>query len=158
MSTLTQADLKVGEAAPDFTLPSTSGDKVTLSSYRGKNNVLLAFFPLAFTPVCTSEFCSFWEDHSRFEENGTKVFGVSVDHTASQKAFQDKAGFRTDLLSDFRRDVARQYGVLLDDTFFTKRAYFLIDKQGKLAWQWVESELGHRRENTELLDQIRKLS
>jgi peroxiredoxin len=158
MTTLTQPELKVGEMAPDFTLPSTSGEKVTLSAFRGKNNVLLAFFPLAFTPVCTSEFCSFWEDHSRFEENGTKVLGVSVDHTASQKAFQEKAGFKTDLLSDFRREVARSYGVLLEDTYFTKRAYFLVDKQGKLAWQWIEAQLGHRRENDEILDQIRKLS
>lgn len=158
MTTLTQTDPKVGELAPDFTLPSTSGEKVTLSSFRGQSNVLLAFFPLAFTAVCTSELCSFWEDHTRFEENGTKVFGVSVDHTASQKAFQDKAGFRTDLLSDFKREVARQYGVLIEDSFFSQRAYFLVDKQGKLAWKWVEAELGHRRENVELLDQIRKLA
>lgn len=158
MSTLTQTELKVGEMAPDFTLPSTSGEKVTLASFRGKNNVLLAFFPLAFTPVCTSEFCSFWEEHSRFEENGTVVFGLSVDHTASQKAFQEKANFKTELLSDFRRDVARAYGVLLEDKYFTQRAYFLVDKQGKLAWKWVEAELGHRRENAELLDHIRKLS
>lgn len=149
--------LAVGDMAPDFTTDSTAGS-VTLSAFRGSRSVLLAFFPLAFTPVCTSELCSFWEDHTRFEENGTKVFGVSVDHTASQKAFQEKAGFRTDLLSDFKRDVARLYGVLIDESFFTRRAYFLVDKQGNLAWKWVEAELGHRRENTELLDQIRKLS
>jgi len=157
MTTMTQPELKVGEMAPDFTLPGTSGEKVTLSSFRGKNHVLLAFFPLAFTPVCTSEFCSFWEDHSRFEENGTKVFGLSVDHTASQKAFQEKAAFKTDLLSDFRHYVARSFVVLLEETFFTRRAYFLVDKQGQLAWQWIEAQLGHRRENDELLDQIRKL-
>ena len=87
-----------------------------------------------------------------------KGFGVSVDHTASQKAFQEKAGFKTELLSDFKREVSRQYGVLLEDQFFSKRAYFLVDKQGKLAWKWVEAELGHRRENAELLAQIEKLA
>ena len=76
----------------------------------------------------------------------------------TQKAFREKADFQTDLLSDFKREVSRLYGILLEDTFFSKRAYFLVDKQGKLAWKWVEAELGHRRENAELLEQIRKLS
>lgn len=158
METMTQSEPKVGEIAPDFTLPSTAGEKVTLSSFRGNQNVLLAWFPLAFTSVCTTEFCAFGEDFAQFAQAGTKVFGVSVDHTASQKAFQEKAGFPTDLLSDFKREVSRQYGVLLEDTFFSKRAYFLVDQQGKLAWKWIEAELGHRRENAELLDQIRKLA
>lgn len=158
METMTQSEPNVSELAPDFTLPSTAGEKVTLSSFRGKQNVLLAWFPLAFTSVCTTELCAFGEDFAQFEQAGTKVFGVSVDHTASQKAFQEKAGFATDLLSDFKREVSRQYGVLLEDTFFSKRAYFLVDQQGKLAWKWIEAELGHRRENAELLDQIRKLA
>lgn len=158
MTTMTQSEPKVGELAPDFTLPSTAGEKVTLSSFRGQKNVLLAWFPLAFTAVCTTELCAFTEDFAQFESAGTKVFGVSVDHTASQKAFQEKAKITTDLLSDFKREVSRQYGVLLEDTNFSKRAYFLVDKQGNLAWKWVEAELGHRRENAELLDQIRKLA
>jgi peroxiredoxin len=157
MSTVTHAEPQIGETAPDFTLPSTAGGTVTLSSLAGQKNVLLAFFPLAFTSVCTTELCSFWEDVSQFEENDTKVFGVSVDHTASQKAFQEKAGFKTDLLSDFKRTVSRQYGVLIEDSFFSKRAYFLIGKDGKLAWKHVEAALGDRRENAELLDQIRRL-
>jgi peroxiredoxin len=158
MTTMTQSEPKVGELAPDFTLPSTSGEKVTLSSFRGQKNVLLAWFPLAFTAVCTTELCAFTEDFAQFENADTKVFGVSVDHTASQKAFQEKAHITTDLLSDFKREVSRQYGVLLEDTNFSKRAYFLVDKQGKLAWKWIEAELGHRRENAELLEQIRKLA
>jgi peroxiredoxin len=158
MTTMTQSEPKVGELAPDFTLPSTSGEKVTLSSFRGQKNVLLAWFPLAFTAVCTTELCAFTEDFAQFESADTKVFGVSVDHTASQKAFQEKAHITTDLLSDFKREVSRQYGVLLEDTNFSKRAYFLVDKQGKLAWKWIEAELGHRRENAELLEQIRKLA
>jgi len=158
MTTMTQSEPKVGELAPDFTLPSTSGEKVTLSSFRGQKNVLLAWFPLAFTAVCTTELCAFTEDFAQFESADTKVFGVSVDHTASQKAFQEKSHITTDLLSDFKREVSRQYGVLLEDTNFSKRAYFLVDKQGKLSWKWIEAELGHRRENAELLEQIRKLA
>ena len=158
MTTMTQEEPRVGELAPDFTLPSTSGSRVTLSSFQGNMNVLLAFFPLAFTSVCTTELCAFGEEVAQFEGKGTKVLGISVDHTASQKAFQEKAGFATELLSDFKREVSRQYGVLLEDQFFSKRAYFLIDKQGKLAWKWVEAELGHRRENAELLAQIEKLA
>jgi len=158
MTTMIQSEPTVGELAPDFTLPSTSGEKVTLSAFRGQKNVLLAWFPLAFTSVCTTELCAFSEDFAQFESADTKVFGVSVDHTASQKAFREKADFQTDLLSDFKREISRLYGVLLEDTFFSKRAYFLVDKQGKLAWKWVEDQLGHRRENAELLEQIRKLS
>ena len=158
MSTATRSEPKVGELAPDFTLPSTSGEKVTLSSFRGRQNVLLAWFPLAFTSVCTNEMCSFWEDDAKFADAGTKVFGVSVDHTASQRAFQEKAGFKTDVLSDFKREVSRLYGVLIEDSNFSKRAYFLIDRDGRLAWKWIEAELGHRRENVELLEQIRTLA
>jgi peroxiredoxin len=157
MTTLLNREPEIGSSAPDFTLPSTAGMPVTLSSFAGKSNVLLAFFPLAFTGVCTAELCSFWEDIAQFEENGTKVFGVSVDHTASQKAFQAKAGFETELLSDFKRDVSRAYGVLIEESFFSRRAYFLVDRHGILRWKHVESELGHKRENAELLAAIRAL-
>ena len=155
MNSLAQAEPELGSIAPDFTLPSTAGGKVTLSSFRGTKGVLLAFFPLAFTSVCTAELCAFWDDVSRFEQNDTRVFGVSVDHTASQKAFQEKEGFRTELLSDFRREVSQAYGVLIEEAYFSKRAYFFIDKQGVLRWKHVEAQLGDRRENDDLLDAIR---
>ena len=159
MSTQTiQAEPAVGAPAPDFTLPSTAGGAVTLSALRGETNVLLAFFPLAFTSVCTSELCAFSDDLSKFESAHTRVFGLSVDFIPSQKAFQEKLGFTTELLSDAAtREVSRRYGVLLEDKGFSKRAYFLVDREGVLRWKWVEAELGQRRENEELLAQIAKL-
>ncbi len=150
-------EIAVGEKAPDFTLSSTAGGKVTLSSFAGTSNVMLAFFPLAFTRVCTGELCAFWDDIDKFEHAGTKVFGISVDATPSQKAFQEQAGFRTELLSDFLRDVSRAYGVLLEDEGFSKRAYFLVDKGGVVRWKHVEAALADRRENDEILAAIRSL-
>ena len=73
----------IGQPAPDFTLPSTSGKDVMLSSFRGRENVLVAFFPLAFTGVCTAEMCAFSEDYSKFEKAGTRVLPVSVDAVPS---------------------------------------------------------------------------
>jgi len=146
----------VGALAPDFTVPSTSGSNVTLSALRG-SNVLLAFFPLAFTGTCTAEMCAFSEDFSRFRTNDTIVLPISVDSVPSLKEFKAKEKMTIDLLSDFKRDVSRAYGTLLEDRFFSKRAYVLVDKKGVVRWAHEEAELGHRRDNDELLAQIGKL-
>jgi peroxiredoxin (alkyl hydroperoxide reductase subunit C) len=147
----------IGQPAPDFTLPSTAGKDVTLSSFRGKENVLVAFFPLAFTGVCTAEMCAFSEDYSTFQGTGTVVLPISVDAVPSLKAFKEKERMSVDLLSDFFRKASRDYGVLLEDKGFAQRSYFLVDKRGVLRWSHVEAENGHRREDGELLEQIRKL-
>ncbi len=86
------AELGPGDTAPDFTLPSTSGSKVTLSSFRETTTVLLAFFPLAFTRVCTAELCDFSEDFSKFKDAGATVFGISVDSIPTLKEFKAKDG------------------------------------------------------------------
>ena len=146
----------VGQAAPDFTLPSTGGD-VSLASFKGKTNVLLAFFPAAFTSVCTAELCAFTDDFDRFADSGTTVLPISVDAVASLKEFKAKYGMKVDLLSDFKRQVTRAYGTLNEDEFRSRRAYVLIDKQGNVRWTHVEAQLGHRREDAELLQQIAAL-
>ena len=125
-----------------------------MSSFRGTSNVLLAFFPLAFTSTCTAELCAFSEDFDRFATAATKVLPFSVDSVPTLKEFKAKYGMKVDLLSDFKREVSRAYDVLLEDKFFAKRAYFLIDRQGVLRWQHVEAELGHRRDDDDLLRQI----
>ena len=143
----------VGAPAPDFTLPSTGGGEVTLSRLRGKP-VLLAFFPLAFTRVCTAELCDFSKELPSFTTQDALVLGISVDSVPTLKAFQAKEGIAVDLLSDFRREVSRAYGVLLEEKFHSKRAYFLVDASGVLRWSHVEAELGHKRDNAELLRQL----
>ncbi len=149
--------LRVGEPAPDFTLPSTAGVDVTLSGFRGRQNVLLAFFPLAFTSTCTAEVCAFSEDYDRFATGDTVVLPISVDSTATLKEFKARLQVRHDMLSDFKRTVSRLYDVLLEDRFYSARAYFLVDKQGTLRWMHIEARLGDRRDDAELLRVIAAL-
>ena len=146
----------VGAPAPDFTLPSTSGQPVSLSGLRGKN-VQLAVLPLAFTSTCTAELCSFSEDYAKFQGADTVVLPISVDSVPTLKEFKAKERMSLDLLSDFKREVSRKYGTLLEEQFFSKRAYVLIDKAGLVRWTHEERELGHRRENGELLAQLAAL-
>ncbi len=146
----------VGSPAPDFTLPSTSGSEVTLSKLRGKN-VLLAFFPLAFTSVCTTEMCAFNEDYDRFRSANTEVLPISVDSIPTLREFRAKERMSVDLLSDFKREVSRRYGTLLEDKFFSNRAYVLIDREGVVRWAFAEQTPSTRRENGEILQQLNAL-
>jgi peroxiredoxin len=146
-----------GDRAPDFTLPSTSGKDVTLSALLKEGNVLLAFFPLAFTSTCTTELCAFTEDVDQFKTSNVTVLPISVDSTASLREFKAKYQMSSDLASDFKREVSRRYGILLEDRFYSARAYFLIDRQGIVRWSHVEANPSHRRENSEILARINEL-
>lgn len=150
--------INVGDQAPDFTLDSTSGEKVTLSSFRGKKNVLVAFYPLDFTPVCTNENCAFTSDYSVFEQEDTEVLPISVDSIPTHKEFRAKYQMSHHLLSDFMRQASSAFGVLIPERNFTQRAYFLIDKEGVVRWKHVEAELGHSRSNEELLAEIKRVN
>jgi peroxiredoxin len=147
----------VGTEAPDFTLRSSAKQDVTLSSYRGKQPVLLAFFPLAFTSTCTKEFCAMRDEYYAFESRGVAIIPISVDSPDTLREYRDKLGITVEMLSDFRREVSARYGVLLMDRYYANRAYFLIDKDGIIRWAHVEDAPGHRRENAEILEQIAKL-
>ena len=147
----------VGQAAPDFTLKSTSGENITLSSLRGKP-VLIAFFPLAFTSTCTAELCEMRDDHDQFQTRGVTTLPISVDSVDSLKEYKAKYGMHTDLLSDFKREVSRKYGVLNEERFFSNRAYFLIDRDGVVRWALVEEHPGLRRTDAEILAQVDKLT
>ena len=147
----------VGSPAPDFTLPSTAGSAVSLSALRGKN-VLLAFFPLAFTSTCTKELCDMRDDWDQFATADTVVVPISVDSTPTLKEYKNKYSMRSDFLSDFKRVVARLYGVLLEERFYSNRAYFLIDRTGTIRWVHVEANPSEKRSNADLLEQIRTLA
>ncbi|HEU5170383.1 MAG TPA: redoxin domain-containing protein [Gemmatimonadales bacterium] len=147
---------QVGSPAPDFTLPSTAGTEVTLSALRGRS-VLLAFFPLAFTKVCTRELREFTEDYGQYRGAGTEVLPISVDSIPTLKEFKAKERIGVDLLSDFKREASRRYGILLD-TFFSARAYFLVDRDGVVRWSFVEETPGTKRDTAELLEQIRRVA
>lgn len=148
---------EVGSAAPDFTLPSTAGTDVTLSKLRGRP-VLLAFYPLAFTSTCTSELSAFTDDFAQFEATGAVVLPISVDSVPTLKEFKAKERIGLELLSDFKREVSRRYGTLIEERFYSNRAYILIDRDGIVRWTYAEETPSTRRENAELLAQLRKLA
>jgi peroxiredoxin len=145
-----------GSIAPDFTLPSTAGQTVTLSALRGKN-VLLAFYPLAFTSTCTAELCAMSEDYAQFQRGNTVVLPISVDSVPTLKEFKAKERIGVELLSDFKRDVSRRYGILNEEKFYSNRGYVLIDGSGTVRWSHQEANNGERRENSELLAELAKL-
>ena len=143
----------IGSPAPDFSLPSTAGGEVALSSFRGKK-VLIAFFPLAFTSTCTSELCAITTDYSQFVDANTVVLPISVDSIPTLKEYKAKERLVVDLLSDFKREVSKKYGVLNEERYFSNRSYFVVDANGILRWAFVEEQNGKRRENAELLSQL----
>jgi len=157
-STELQNSPQVGDVAPDFSAASTSGKEISLASFRDKRNVLLAFFPLAFTGTCTKELVCFSEDFDQFAGKGVEILPISVDSVPTLREFKQTLQMKTDLLSDFKRDISRAYGVLNEDRFYSNRAYFLVDKSGIVVWRHVESNNSERRENSELLAAMRLLS
>lgn len=149
--------IAVGAPAPEFTLYNTEDKPVALADFKGKQNLLLAFFPLAFTSTCTAEMCAFTDDYSAFEGQNVFVLPISGDAVPSLKEFRAKYDMRVHLASDIKREVSRAYGVLNEAAFIPRRAYILIDKGGIVRWVHVEAKAGERRENSELLAAIAAL-
>ena len=123
----------VGSKAPDFTLMNQDREPVTLSKLQGKP-VVLAFFPAAFSSVCTKEMCTFKDSMAKLGKANAQVFGISVDTFFTLKAFHDQQRFNFPLLSDFNKQVIRDYGVFNEDMIglkgIAKRAVFVLDKDG----------------------------
>jgi len=124
--------VEAGERAPDFTLRDQDGQKVTLSSFRGRQNVLVVFYPFAFSPICTGELCQVRDDLPRYQNPDLQVFAVSVDSPWALKSYAQAERYEFPLLADFwpHGEVARAYGVFNDISGVANRGTFLIDKEG----------------------------
>jgi peroxiredoxin len=134
--------LRPGDEAPDFELPSHKDRyaKVRLSDFRGRKNVVVAFHPLAFTPICATQMQSYESDRQALEQRDAVALGISTDPQPSKAAWAQTLGtISFDLLSDFhpKGDVARKYGVMNEEAGFANRAVFVVDKQGRVAWSRV---------------------
>jgi mycoredoxin-dependent peroxiredoxin len=157
--------IQIGQEAPDFELPSSvakedgrPGKPVKLSDYRGQKNVVLAFYPLDFSPVCSGEMNCLREDFSSFRSADTEVLGVSVDSVWTHSAFARQLGLEFPLLADFhpRGRVAATFGLYEEDKGITSRATVIIDKQGKVAYA-SNHGLGTPRNDAEILAELKKL-
>ena len=129
----------VGDEAPDFELPDQDRQPVRLSSFRGRKNVVLVFYPLSFTGTCQGEMCAIRDSIEDFSGVDVQTLAVSVDSTAVHKKWADEQSYTFPLLADFwpHGDVARAYGVLQEDLGLALRGTFIIDKQGKVAYRVV---------------------
>jgi len=150
------AELNVGDIAPDFELEDQNGKKVRLSRFKGKKNVLLAFFPFAFSPVCTNELGELKEKEDIVLKLDAQILAASVDSTWTQKAFAKELALRFPLLSDFSRTAAALYGSLYEDKGFAKRTVFVIDKSGRVAYK-RQYEPGTQPDIGEALDVLKRL-
>jgi peroxiredoxin len=128
--------IAVGQTAPDFSLKDQYDKDVKLSDFAGKKNVVLVFYPLDWSPVCTNEHACLVNDMKRFETLDAAVLGVSVDSAWSHKAYAEKMGIKYSLLADFnpRGGAADKYGVYLAEKGIAGRAIVIVGKDGKVAW------------------------
>jgi peroxiredoxin len=124
--------IEVGDEAPDFTLKDQNNEEFTLSSYRGKQAVLIVFYPLAFTGICTGELCVVRDDMPTFDNPDVLTVSISVDSVYSHKIFAEREGYEFPLLSDFwpHGGVAKAYGVFNEIAGIANRGTFLVDKDG----------------------------
>jgi peroxiredoxin (alkyl hydroperoxide reductase subunit C) len=126
----------VGDAAPDFRLKGQNGQSVTLSSFRGNKNVLLVFFPLAFTGICQGELDEIQDHLADYQNDETQALAISVGPPPTHKVWASKSGFTFPVLSDFwpHGAVAQDYGVFNDDSGFANRGTFAIDRHGVIGF------------------------
>ena len=150
--------VEVGQEAPDFTLTDTENQEVRLSSFRGKP-VVLAFFPKAFTGTCERQVSEHQHHIEEFAQLGAQVLAISTDQGPSQKAFASQCGVKDfPILSDFRHQVVRSYGIYLESGGrANERATFIVDKDGKLAYKFVEPVAANWQGIEPELAELRKL-
>jgi peroxiredoxin len=142
--------LEVGRPAPDFTLKNQHGEDVCLADFRGRRNVVLIFYPFAFSRVCTGELKDLQQDIAAFADDETVVLAASCDPMFSLRAYAERDGYAFDLLSDFwpHGAVSSAYEIFNEKLGCSGRATFVIDKAGVLRWK-VENELSKARDRDE---------
>jgi|SRR5215204_3056104 len=151
--------VEIGDLAPDFTLKDQNNQEISLSQFKGEKNVLLVFYPLAFSGICFSELCSLRDDLPRFSNDDVQLLTVSVDSVFSHKVWAQQEGFEFPLLSDFwpHGGVAQSYGVFDDNKGLALRGTFLIDIEGVVRYKVVNG-IPDARNQAEYADAVAKLT
>jgi peroxiredoxin len=134
--------IEPGSPAPEFSLPDQDGNRVSLSSYRGRT-VVLVFYPADFSRVCTDQLSVYQEVLPQFEQAGAQLLGISVDGAFCHKAFQEHQGFTIPLLADFhpKGEVAKAYGVWSEEHGVAKRALVMVGPDGLVEWSYLSPPL-----------------
>lgn len=148
--------LQAGAIAPDFTLSDQNGEELTLSELVAESPVALVFFPLAFSGLCTDELCELRDNLALFQEAGVELLAISVDSKATLREFAEREGYDFTLLADFwpHGEVARRYGVFLDDRGVAGRGTFLVDRDGVIRAAF-ETPTGQARSLDDYRDAVR---
>ena len=156
------AELKEGQKAPEFTLESTEGKKISLQDFKGRKNVVLYFYPKDMTSGCTAEACSFRDNLARVTKTGAVIFGVSVDDVKSHQKFTEKYELNFPLLADTEKEVVNAYGVWKKKSMYGReymgieRTTFIIDKSGKIAKIFPKVKVnGHTDEVLKALSELK---
>ena len=138
--------LTLGTPAPDFTLMDQHGSPVTLSSFKGEKNVVILFYPFAFSGICTGELCALRDDLSAFQNDKVELISISCDPMYANKVFAEQEGYKFQVLSDFwpHGDIAKAYGVFDENRGCATRGSFIIGTDGKIKWMVVNG-LGEAR-------------
>jgi len=126
---------EIGQVAPDFRLKGPGGQFVTLSEHRGRRNVVLVFYPLAFSPVCSHQLPLIQRELEAFRRLEAEVLGISVDSHYANTAFARELGVTFPLLSDFEHQASLAYGVFQPERLYSRRAVFVIDKRGHIVYR-----------------------
>lgn len=139
--------LQVGDLAPNFTLLNTEAKEVSLNDFKGKK-VIIHFFPLAFTGVCTTQLCAMRDNFSYYEGVNAQVLGISVDSPFSLAKFKEDQNYQFPLLSDFNKETSKAYSAFYDEFVLglkgvSKRSAFVIDKEGKIIYAEVLEDAGN---------------
>lgn len=156
--------LQIGQPAPSFSLFNSEKSKVNLSDYQGKKNVLLLFFPQAFTGVCTKELCAVRDDIARYNNADAEVLGISVDSVFTLARFKEDQQYNFQLLSDFNKEVSSLYETIyasftdMGMKGVSKRSAFIIDKQGVIQYAEVLESAGDVPNFDAINDTIKRLS